>query len=123
MCRGTFEEAYVNIYVWKHTLIKIIKIKPQNIVIDLLISCLRSLEMIVNTNKQTKLAKSQLVNGYLYNVKYRYISIKACRHCCFIYIGHDKQIQTNNLILEAVVLVIALLGGGTRSNSPNFNLK
>jgi hypothetical protein len=32
-----------------------------------------------------------------------YISIKACRHCCSVYIGHCKQIQTNNFISEVVV--------------------
>jgi hypothetical protein len=45
MCRGTFEEAYISIYIWKHT---INKIKPQNIVINLLIPNVRSLERIVN---------------------------------------------------------------------------
>jgi hypothetical protein len=41
MYRGTFEEAYVSVYVWKHN-------KPQNIVIDLLIPSVRFLEIIVN---------------------------------------------------------------------------
>jgi hypothetical protein len=48
MCRGTFEEPYVSIYIWKHTINKINQIKPQNIVIDLLIPSVRSLEIIVN---------------------------------------------------------------------------
>jgi hypothetical protein len=80
MCRGTFEEAYVSIHIWKHT---INITKPQNIVNDPFIPSVRFLEIIVNINNTNKykisIEDDSIPTGIsLLGIKFPFLDTWAC---------------------------------------------